>query len=320
MHEAIKDCMQQLLETARSILDVGSGERAAFWYAYVPESARVVAVDRWFRTRDLPGKTEFHPLDIVSFCRADENRASFDLAVAHHLFEHLLAPDQVCAGLNRVLSPGGVLSVAVPDCNQFSDRFYRAFHLDGGGHCAAFTLETLTELVERFGFERTEHLPWEESWTWLDHGFDLARQSRKHVDGRDLKHLADTLRRELTFEKGFFYGWSVTFRKVQDLDDYSLLFREEPEREPNENEKTLNERFKAFSDWASTQSERLRERDETILRMQQELGEKQKRLMEISDWAQGIQEELKMIHASKWLSALVALKKGRLLKALMRKK
>ncbi len=74
---------------------------------------------------------------------------SFDLIVSNHSLEHFHELEAAVREAGRVLKPGGVLYIAVPDATTLTDRIYRWLGR-GGGHVNAFRRpEEVVGLVER---------------------------------------------------------------------------------------------------------------------------------------------------------------------------
>ena len=75
--------------------------------------------------------------------------ASFDLVVSNHSLEHFTALEATIRETGRILKPGGVLYVAVPDAGTLTDRVYRWLGR-GGGHVNPFrSSEEVAGLVTR---------------------------------------------------------------------------------------------------------------------------------------------------------------------------
>lgn len=77
------------------------------------------------------------------FVRCDSHQLpfaahSFDLVIAAHCLEHFARAPVALGEVGRVLKPGGILYVTVPDATTLTDRIYRWLYL-GGGHVNAFT-------------------------------------------------------------------------------------------------------------------------------------------------------------------------------------
>ena len=78
----------------------------------------------------------------------------FDAVVMWHVLEHLADPRPTLAEVNRVLKPGGVFLVGVPNFGGWEARLCRDkwFHLDVPRHLTHFTCETLGSALEATGF------------------------------------------------------------------------------------------------------------------------------------------------------------------------
>ncbi len=95
----------------------------------VPASASVRYVDRF----ELPALREHYPeladLDLVRPDLVDDGEtlgsvsdASVDFVIANHMIEHCEDPIETLGNHLRVLRPGGILYMAVPDCRKTFDR------------------------------------------------------------------------------------------------------------------------------------------------------------------------------------------------------
>ena len=81
--------------------------------------------------------------------------ATFDAAIAEQVFEHLYSPVRYLQELNRVLRPGGVLYVAVPNFGSIAAKL-RGKHWEyvhPASHVRYFDRRSLSDLARRCGFE-----------------------------------------------------------------------------------------------------------------------------------------------------------------------
>lgn len=76
--------------------------------------------------------------------------ASFDLVTSSHVFEHLRTPDAAFARVHRLLKPGGIFHINVPDIADPRRTPSARWHF---GHVHGFTRETLAMLAWRSGFD-----------------------------------------------------------------------------------------------------------------------------------------------------------------------
>jgi 2-polyprenyl-3-methyl-5-hydroxy-6-metoxy-1,4-benzoquinol methylase len=77
----------------------------------------------------------------------------FDLVILWHVLEHVHAPRAMLAEVSRILKPGGVLLVAVPNFGSWEARWSGPgwFHLDVPRHLTHFTPRTLRSALEQAG-------------------------------------------------------------------------------------------------------------------------------------------------------------------------
>jgi SAM-dependent methyltransferase len=154
VHRSRIRSLERLLGGPGSVLDVGCGPgvllnqmRARGWTARGTERSPAAAQ----QARDV-----FH-LDVRAQ-DVDELVAegvTFDTVVLWHVAEHLHRPHETIEGIARLLRPGGILLVAVPNFGSPEARLGRAkwFHLDVPRHLVHFTPATLGAMLGAAGFE-----------------------------------------------------------------------------------------------------------------------------------------------------------------------
>ena len=78
----------------------------------------------------------------------------FDAVVMWHVLEHVIDPRAMLREVNRVLRPGGVFLVGVPNFGSFEARMCEEkwFHLDVPRHLIQYTPESLREALAGAGF------------------------------------------------------------------------------------------------------------------------------------------------------------------------
>lgn len=83
-----------------------------------------------------------------------ETSGGFDMVSLLHVLEHVPDPRQTLVAAHRLLRPGGVLFLALPNAGSLEATLFRSawYHLDLPRHLWGFTPRTLVRLVEESGF------------------------------------------------------------------------------------------------------------------------------------------------------------------------
>jgi SAM-dependent methyltransferase len=154
VHRSRIRSLERLLGGPGSVLDIGCGPGVLLnqmhsrgWKARGTERSPSAAQ----QARDV-----FH-LDVRAQ-DVDElvaEGATFDTVVLWHVAEHLHSPRNTVRGIARLLRPGGILLIAVPNFGSPEARLGRSkwFHLDVPRHLVHFTPATLGALLGAAGFE-----------------------------------------------------------------------------------------------------------------------------------------------------------------------
>lgn len=119
--------------------------------------------------------------------------ASFDVIVLWHVLEHFPDPATLLTSLHRLLAPGGILFIGVPNFGSPEARRCRSawFHLDVPRHLVHFSPDTLHHAIGSERYERVE-------WGWFAPEFDLFSliQSAQNLIGLPHNLLYRSLRRD----------------------------------------------------------------------------------------------------------------------------
>lgn len=95
--------------------------------------------------------------DLVQTGRLDEFYANhagqFDAIISYQVFEHIQTPVAAAREMARLLKPGGVLLIDVPNVHQPQEWFSRGKTLDPTSHWCHFSTKTLADLVKRAGLD-----------------------------------------------------------------------------------------------------------------------------------------------------------------------
>jgi len=203
----------EYVQQSQRILDAGCGPKGSYWWKYKPDHVPMVAIDLYFKPADLPPNTIFIQSDLVDFCLQNEYYQYFDLCVADHILEHVPDPMLALQAINRVLTPGGAVHVGIPDSSLFTDRFYHLIHAEGGGHISKITKSEFENLAKTAGFELEWCAPWPDDWMWFRQGYDWKGRKIQYLTQGDIEFIADVFVKELTPDKGYYYGWEFVLRK-----------------------------------------------------------------------------------------------------------
>jgi 2-polyprenyl-3-methyl-5-hydroxy-6-metoxy-1,4-benzoquinol methylase len=138
----------------RRVLDVGCGRgvllqefRCRGWEVQGTELSEQAAS---YARQSLKIPVELGSLEDIRF-----PANHFDAIILWHVLEHVTDPRSLLAEINRILKPGGVLLVSVPNFDSFEARVCkdRWFHLDVPRHITHFSETTLQEVLTEKGFE-----------------------------------------------------------------------------------------------------------------------------------------------------------------------
>jgi SAM-dependent methyltransferase len=138
------------LAPAGRLLDIGCG-RGHFLYLMKKKGWDVSGTEL---CPDLARGIEA-AYDIRVTTHPDLPDASVDLITMNHVFEHLSSPIEFLSECSRMLKPGGLLVIAVPNYDSWQSRFGGKgwFHLDVPHHLFHFGASGLKSLMKRSGFE-----------------------------------------------------------------------------------------------------------------------------------------------------------------------
>ncbi len=146
-------------DTAPRVLDIGCG-RGLLLNTLRELGCKCHGLERVdFPAVDLGPEIRLHraSLDEVGFAPG-----YFDVIVLWHMLEHLEDPFRALRSCARLLRPGGLLSVSVPNFDGFQAHCFGAhwFALDLPRHLYHFRLGTLKRCLEEAGFEIRASSTW----------------------------------------------------------------------------------------------------------------------------------------------------------------
>lgn len=162
-----------LSPTPGRILDCGCG---------AGDNARILSERGWRVTcvtidpREQDSVRQFcesvHLADLENGLPQDLN-GLFDAVLASHVLEHLAKPERLLQDVSKLLSPGGILAVALPNIAHYSQRMSlmrgRFSYTETGQldrtHLRFYTHGTAIQLLEQSGYEIV-HVAAEGAFPW----------------------------------------------------------------------------------------------------------------------------------------------------------
>jgi SAM-dependent methyltransferase len=137
------------------LLDVGCGDgrhlrllRTLGW--------EVLGIDTDGAAAEVARKT--FGLDVRTSTMRELPEAWFDAVVLHHVFEHVLDPDETLRDIRRVLRPGGRCIIVTPNGASLAQRLFgRSWvHWDPPRHLQVFVPTSLRTVLARHRFSRID--------------------------------------------------------------------------------------------------------------------------------------------------------------------
>lgn len=158
------ELLAALPEGAR-VLDFGCG-KGSFPYGAFPHLA-IDALDTFppARAQPFPAHVRYRQGEGKALPYA---AASFDLAIANFVLEHVRDFPGAIDEIARVLKAGGHFYMAVPNVLSFEDALYRSLYT-GGGHIQRHTVESvLATVYGRTALKLVAYIDWPAGFTYLD--------------------------------------------------------------------------------------------------------------------------------------------------------
>ncbi|MGA3292444.1 MAG: class I SAM-dependent methyltransferase [Candidatus Acidiferrales bacterium] len=131
----------------RKLLDIGCGD-GSFLLAAQQQGWRGVG------TEMNPEPARETGLDVFPDVASAAALGPFDCITLWHSLEHVRDPSAILRDCKKILKPGGVLLIAVPDAGGLEARTFGArwFHLDVPRHLFHFTRKSLASVLRAAGF------------------------------------------------------------------------------------------------------------------------------------------------------------------------
>ena len=230
--------IKKYVKGKKEIFDIGSGPIGSYWWKYVDKNSKITGVDTMFFPKKIPTNVSIFKYDAVDLKNIKQNQKilqhkrgianlfnkrkvnwinNFDAVVANHVLEHVSDPESVIKGINKLLKNNGIVYTGFPESSNFTDIFYHLIHSEGGGHIQLLSKGDVIKLFEKNGFELVECNAWPDDWLWFKNLYDFKSRGLVYIEKKHIDYIYKVFKKELTPEKGYFYGWETIFKKVRDI-------------------------------------------------------------------------------------------------------
>jgi 2-polyprenyl-3-methyl-5-hydroxy-6-metoxy-1,4-benzoquinol methylase len=150
----LDSCARENASGGKLLLDIGCGSgtflHLAQAHGYIPHGMDISAkaVEIAHRQYGYPARQGEIGSSIWDDCR-------FDFITMFHVLEHLREPRQALRYAGRLLRPGGLLLIQVPNISSMQARLFKTrwYGLDVPRHLINFTPEALGILLQEMGFD-----------------------------------------------------------------------------------------------------------------------------------------------------------------------
>lgn len=153
------------------ILELGPGGRGSFLRGARDKGFECYGVE--FGEENCRRLKEFFGADRIfnkDLCDINFEPEQFEAVYMRDVFEHVLAPKKILQDIHRILKPGGVISIEVPNSGGLVYRLVGKRHvcIFGFAHVNYWTPESLEKILSLTGFEtiKTYHKSSEDVIPW----------------------------------------------------------------------------------------------------------------------------------------------------------
>lgn len=190
--------------SGKSLLDVGCGT-GDFLQIAATSGWKISGIEPNDQARDIANKkTKASVFDTDQLSKFEAH--SFDVITLWHVLEHLPNLDQHFSIFKNLLSPNGVLIIAVPNYRSYDAKLYKEFWAayDAPRHFWHFSQDSIKRLGARVEMNLVKTIPMK-----FD-SFYVSLLSEKYKSGK------------MDFIKGFWNGWRSNW-KARTSGEYSSL-------------------------------------------------------------------------------------------------
>ncbi len=138
------------------VLDIGCGNGHFLEMMKAQGGVEIYGIEMPGNSADRASKIPGINLKIGSLQDDDYQASMFDAITMFHVFEHLHNPQEMLQRISKLLRPGGVLYISVPNIDSWQARWFKGkwLHLDPPRHLFFFTPKRFTALLGEMGFSK----------------------------------------------------------------------------------------------------------------------------------------------------------------------
>ena len=165
------------VNSGKELLDIGCGT-GDFLYSALKNGWRVSGIEPNEKARAIANaKTNDAVSNSDKLFKFENNR--FDVITLWHVLEHLPNLEKHIDTINRLLKPGGILIIAVPNFKSYDAQYYKSFWAayDVPRHLWHFSKSTVVKLFSKYNFELLKTKP------MLFDSFYVSLLSEKYKSG-----------------------------------------------------------------------------------------------------------------------------------------
>jgi len=227
--------INRFLKGRKEIFDVGTGPNGSAWWSQIDKDAKITGIDSMFFVKDVPKNVRIYNMNAGELAKITPKYRTkrlwffgkfipetvqwtkrFDLVVANHVLEHVNDFPSTVKGISKLLKKDGRVYAGFPDHRNFTDIFYHLIHPNNGGHIQLLTDDFVENEFRKNGMKLISKGVWPDDWLWFEKLYNWKTYmwpENKFLSQDKIEYLANVFRKELTPEKGYFYGWEMVFEK-----------------------------------------------------------------------------------------------------------
>jgi hypothetical protein len=209
--------VEKYLKGKKNIFDIGVGPKGSSWWKKIDKGSSITGIDWYFFPEKLPKNVSVSKFNASNLDIIDTKHTWYkkhDLIVARHILEHVDNPETTVEGIANLCKKGAIVYTGFPDYRNFTDIFYHLIHPEGGGHIQLLTDKSVKKMFMNNGFKLIDFNIWPEDWLWLQQQFDYRNRGLSYTTQKEIDYICNVFRKELTLEKGYFYGYEMVFEKL----------------------------------------------------------------------------------------------------------